>query len=286
MNSHDCYLRLQNCRALIRPVDTAAENADAWRGHGRGGHNNFSLDELSLALGSATRQILDSYGVSFAFPEGTMRVQDVAWRSFATEWAEDAQKVAQEAEEEEDAEATEPDAEEVPASEGSQGAQDDEAVAQASPMEVVKDESGKTGGGPGSADGGGEGRDKILISCRKCKRVFPKTEFDRGAGECPNCGSSENQPVRRVRPGSAWADHEASRADHEVSRAEHEVSLEEDELASAEENAGRGRGQGSRRSRTRSQSQESDEDSALPRAFLQGLATEGALRRVLARACN
>ena len=220
MNSEDCYRRLQNCRALIRHGDT-----EDW--HGRGGYQSFSLDELSQALGSETRTILDSYGVSFAFPEGTLRVQDVAWSTFATDWAEDAQEVAQEAEEEEDAEATEPDAEEVRASEGPQGAQDDEAVAQASPMEVVKDESGKTGRGPGSA----------------------------------------------------WAD-------QEVSQAVHVVSLDEDEVASAEENAGRGRGEGSRRGRTSSQSQESDEDSALPRAFLQGLATEGALRRVLARACN
>ena len=215
MNSEDCYRRLQNCRALIRPADT-----EDW--HGRGGYQSFSLDELSQALGSETRTILDSYGVSFAFPEGTLRVQGVDWSSLATDWAEDAQEIAQE-----DAEAAEPDAEEVPASEGPQGAQDDEAVAQASPMEVVKDESGKTGRGPGSA----------------------------------------------------WAD-------EEVPQAVHVVSLDEDEVASAEENAGRGRGQGSRRSRTRSQSQESDEDSALPRAFLQGLATEGALRRVLARACN
>ena len=154
-----------------------------------------------------------------------MRVEEVDWSTLATEWA--AEQVAEEVEEEEDAEATAEDAEEVPASEGSQGAQDDEAVAQASPMEVVKDESGKTGRGPGSA----------------------------------------------------WAD-------QEVSQAVHVVSLDEDEVASAEENAGRGRGEGSRRGRTSSQSQESDEDSALPRAFLQGLATEGALRRVLARACN
>ena len=218
MNSEDCYRRLQNCRALIRHGDT-----EDW--HGRGGYEKFSLDELSQALGSETRTILDSYGVSFAFPEGTMRVEEVDWSTLATEWA--AEQVAEEVEEEEDAEATEPDAEGVPASEGSQGAQDDEAVAQASPMEVVKDESGKTGRGPGSA----------------------------------------------------WAD-------EEVPQAVHVVSLDEDEVASAEENAGRGRGEGSRRGRTSSQSQESDEDSALPRAFLQGLATEGALRRVLARACN
>ena len=225
MDSEDCYRELQKCRALIRPADT-----EDW--HGRGGYQSFSLDELSQALGSETRTILDSYGVSFAFPEGTLRVQDVAWSSLATDWAEDAQEIAQEAEDaqeiaQEDAEAAEPDAEEVRASEGPQGAQDDEAVAQASPMEVVKDESGKTGRGPGST----------------------------------------------------WAD-------QEVSQAVHVVSLDEDELASAEENAGRGRGEGSRRGRTSSQSQESDEDSALPRAFLQGLATEGALRRVLARACN
>ena len=206
MNSEDCYRGLQNCRALIRHGDT-----EDW--HGRGGYQYFSLDELSQALGSETRTILDSYGVSFAFPEGTLRVQGVDWSSLATDWAEDAQEIAQE-----DAEAAEPDAEEVPASEGPQGAQDDEAVAQASPMEVVKDESGNAGGCPGSS-------------------------------------------------ATAWADCVVSVEDEE---SQEEAGAEESQESAGAEDV----------------QMESDEDSALPRAFLQGLATEGALRRVLARACN